>query len=113
SWQRPGWNRFVFLEGGVLGRVDDMLIIRGVNVFPNAVDQIIRSFPEIVEYRITAFKESEMDQLRVEIEDRLNQPQRLADELRLRLHLKIDVQCVPLGTLPRSEGKSRRFVDMR
>ena len=113
SWDRHGANRFVFLEGGVLGRVDDMLIIRGVNVFPTSVDQILRSFPEIVEYRLTVFKESEMDQLRIEIEDRLEQPQRVADELKLRLTLTIDVQSVPLGSLPRYEGKGKRFIDQR
>ncbi|HZZ71100.1 MAG TPA: phenylacetate--CoA ligase family protein [Pirellulales bacterium] len=113
TWHRPGANRFVFLEGGVLGRVDDMLIIRGVNVFPTSVDQILRSFPEIVEYRLTAFKEAEMDQLRIEIEDRLGQPVRVANEFKLRLGLTIHVDAVPLGSLPRYEGKGRRFVDKR
>ena len=82
----------MLLEGGVLGRADDMLIIRGVNVFPSAVEQIVRSFPEVLEYRMIADKVDEMDQLTVEIEDRLEQPRRVAEELRLRLGLKIDVQ---------------------
>ena len=90
-----------------------MMIIRGVNIFPSAIEQILRSFPEVLEYRMTAFKVEAMDQLRIEIEDRLAQPQRVADELRLRLGLKIDVQVVPLGNLPRYEGKGRRFVDNR
>ncbi len=113
TWHREGHNRFVFLPGGVLGRVDDMLIIRGVNVFPSSIDQILRSFPEIVEYRITAFKQAEMDQLRIEIEDRLSQPARVAEELKLRLSLTIEVEDVPLGSLPRFEGKGKRFVDQR
>jgi phenylacetate-CoA ligase len=51
---RPRWgstaeNRFVLLDGGVLGRADDMLIVRGVNIFPSAVEQILRSFPEVVD----------------------------------------------------------------
>ena len=54
-----------------------------------------------------------MDALTVEIEDRLEQPQRVSRELRLRLGLRIDVQCVPLGSLPRFEGKGHRFVDER
>lgn len=115
---RPIWNhgqqrRFVLLEGGVLGRRDDMLIVRGVNVFPSAVEQIVRSFPEVVEYRMTIAKVAEMDQLLVEIEDHLHQPARVADELRVRLGLKIEVRAVAPGTLPRFEGKSRRIVDQR
>ena len=112
-WQHGQANRFVLLEGGVLGRTDDMMIIRGVNVFPSAVEQILRSFPEVLEYRMTAYKVEAMDHLRVEIEDRLDQPQRVAEELRLRLGLKIEVRTVPLGSLPRFEGKGQRFVDQR
>ena len=89
------------------------MIIRGVNIFPSSVEQILRSFPEVVEYRLTAYKSGAMDGLVVEIEDRLEQPQRVAQELQLRLGLKIQVDCVPLGTLPRFEAKGKRFVDER
>jgi phenylacetate-CoA ligase len=112
-WRARDERRFVFLEGGVIGRTDDMLIVRGVNVFPSAVDQIVRSFPEVVEYRTTVHTEAAMDQLLVEIEDRLGQVDRVANELRLRLGLNVEVQCVPLGSLPRFEGKGRRFIDRR
>ncbi len=115
---RPYWQhdldcRFVLLEGGVVGRADDMVIIRGVNVFPSAIEQIVRSFPEVLEYRVTAYRQAEMDQLRVEIEDRLEQPERVAEEVHLRLGLKVEVLMVPLGSLPRYEGKGMRFVDQR
>lgn len=115
---RPTWNddqecRFVLLEGGVLGRTDDMMIIRGVNIFPTSIEQILRSFPEIIEYRLTAFKEGSMDQLKIEIEDRLEQPQRVSRELQIRLGLRVDVQCVEVGSLPRFEAKGKRFVDER
>ncbi len=106
-------NRFVLLEGGVLGRADDMMIIRGVNVFPSSVEQILRSFPEIAEYRLIAHKKGEMDALSIEIEDSLNAPQRVAETLRLRLGLRVSVQSVPLGSLPRFEGKATRFMDQR
>lgn len=115
---KPTWNddqpcRFVLLDGGVLGRSDDMMIVRGVNIFPSSIEQILRSFPEIVEYRMTAFKEGQMDQLKIEIEDRLNQPQRVAKELQVRLSLRVDIQCVGIGTLPRFDLKGKRFVDLR
>ena len=70
---RPVWDhghdcRFVKLAGGVLARADDMMIIRGVNVFPSSIEQILREFPEVVEFRTTAFKQGAMDQLKIEIE---------------------------------------------
>jgi phenylacetate-CoA ligase len=108
-----GDNRFTALEGGVLGRADDMLIVRGVNIFPSSVEQILRAFPEVVEYRVTATKHGALDALVVEIEDRLNLPDRVSLELQLRLGLKVDVRCVPIGSLPRFEGKGKRFHDQR
>lgn len=113
SWQARGNCRFVYLDGGVLSRADDMMIIRGVNVFPSSVEQIIRSFPEVVEYQMTAFKDGAMDALSIEVEDRLQQPERIANELQLKLGLRVDIQCVPAGSLPRFEAKGKRFVDQR
>lgn len=115
---RPSWNaegpcNFVLLKGGVISRVDDMMVIRGVNIFPSSVEQILRSFPEIVEYRMIARKKGEMDDLVVEIEDRLEDSARVAKELQLRLGLRVDVTCVELASLPRFEGKGKRFVDER
>ena len=112
-WLNNGPIRFVHLEGGVLGRADDMLIVRGVNVFPSAIEHILLSFPEVREYRLIATRTAEMDQLKIEIEDQLNQPARVAEELRLRLSLRVEVTCVPAGSLPRFEGKAKRFVDQR
>jgi phenylacetate-CoA ligase len=113
TWKAVGKNRFVLLEGGVLGRTDDMMIIRGVNIFPSSVEQILRSFPEIVEYRMIAHRRGEMDALTIEIEDELDSPRRIQEQLRLRLGLRIDVCCVPPGSLPRFEAKGKRFVDKR
>ena len=115
---RPTWNddqgcSFVLLQGGVLGRTDDMMIIRGVNIFPSAIEQILRGFPEVVEYRMTAFKQGEMDALRIEVEDRLSNPQRVADEMKIRLGLNVEVESAEIGSLPRFEGKGKRFIDER
>jgi phenylacetate-CoA ligase len=112
-WQHQQQNRFVLIDGGVVGRTDDMLIIRGVNIFPSAVEQIVRSFPEVLEFRMILTKADEMDQLAVEVEDKLDSPGRIAEELQLRLGLKVDVRLVTLGTLPRFEGKGMRLVDRR
>jgi phenylacetate-CoA ligase len=103
----------VWLQGGILGRTDDMLVIRGVNIFPSAVENIIKSFPEIVEHRLTVNREGNLDMLSVEIEDQLASPARVAQELHVRLGLRIKVKVVPAGALPRFEGKARRVIDNR
>lgn len=112
-WNDASANRFVLLDGGVIARADDMLIVRGVNIFPSAVDQVLRSFPEVVEYRVTVSKRGEMDELVVEVEDLLNQPRRIAEEFNVRLGLSVEVRTAEPLTLPRFEGKARRFVDAR
>jgi phenylacetate-CoA ligase len=104
---------WVRLDGGVLGRADDMLVVRGVNIFPGAIDDIVRGFPEVVEYRLTVATRESLDTMCIELEDRLGDPSRVAREFQVRLGLKVDVQAVPIGTLPRFEGKGRRVVDHR
>jgi phenylacetate-CoA ligase len=112
-WPDAGPQRFVLLEGGVLSRADDMTIVRGVNIFPSAIDQILRSFPEVVEYRATVGKRGEMDELCIEVEDHLAEPRRIADEFNLRLGLKVEIRLAPPLSLPRFEGKGARFIDQR
>ena len=106
-------NNFTRLDGGVLGRVDDMMIVRGVNVYPSAIEQILREVDSVDEFRITVRKEGEMDALVIDIEDQLDAPQRIQDLLKLRLGLHTQVNAVPLGSLPRFELKGKRFVDER
>jgi phenylacetate-CoA ligase len=113
TWSAQGECGFVLLEGGIVGRADDMMIIRGMNIYPTAIEQILHSFPEVVEYRITARSRGALDELIVEVEDHLQQPERIADELRLKLGLKVAVRCVTAMSLPRFEGKGRRFIDER
>ena len=103
----------MLLEGGVLGRTDDMMIIRGVNVFPTSIEQILRGFPEVDEFRMTAVRESAMDQLKIEVEDRSNDPDRIAKALHARLGLRVEVTAVESGQLPRFEAKGKRFIDRR
>jgi phenylacetate-CoA ligase len=104
---------WVRLEGGILGRVDDMLVVRGVNIFPGAIDDIVRGFPEVVEYQAAVRGRDGLDELAVAVEDRLADPARIAREFQLRLGLRVDVRAVPPGSLPRFEGKARRIVDER
>ncbi len=104
---------FVRLVGGILGRADDMLIIRGVNVFPSSIEKILHEFDSIQEFRITATRVGQMDHLTIEVEDETDDPDRIADRFSIRLGLRIQVTQLPAGTLPRWEGKAKRFIDLR
>jgi len=113
---RPTWKKdspLVFLDGGVLGRADNMLIIRGVNVFPMAVESILRGFDSVEEFQLIAFKDGQMDQLKIRVEDRSQEPQKIAQQIQLRLGLRVDVELVESGSLPRFEMKGNRFLDQR
>ena len=105
--------RFLFLDGGVLGRTDDMMIIRGVNVFPASVEAIVRENPDVVEYRMTAEKAGQMDQLKIEVEATSAVADTIGQLLNTRLGLRVAVTHVPDGTLPRFEAKGKRFIDLR
>jgi len=113
TWADEGDQPWVRLEGGILGRADDMLVVRGVNIFPGAIDDIVRSFPEVIEHRLIVESRGSLDELRLEVEDRLDAPERVAEELKLRLGLRVEVRAVPTGSLPRFEGKGRRLIDHR
>jgi phenylacetate-CoA ligase len=106
------WAR---LEGGILTRADDMVAVRGVNVYPAAIEAVVRSFPEIVEFRSTIGHAGAMRSLSVEVEvDGSASPpaiaMRVAHELREALGLTVPVRPVDQGSLPRYEMKARRFV---
>ena len=111
--QRQEGTQFIYLADGILGRADQMLIVRGVNFFPSAVEQIIRNFPDVREFRLTANRTGAMDELVVEIEADANRATQIGDQLQVKLGLRIDVKPVPAETLPRFEGKAKRFVDLR
>jgi len=106
-------NRFVLLKGGVLGRSDDMLVIRGVNVFPSGIEGVLRELPSVVEYRLIAQHDGEMDSLLIEVEDQNDDADAIAGLLESRLGLRIDVACVEENSLPRFEAKGKRFIDQR
>jgi len=104
---------YLTLPGGVLGRVDDMLIVRGVNVYPSGIEDVLRGIPEIAEYRITVVKAGELDEIELDVECTEDVAMRAAIALRQALSLRVPVRAVPQGTLPRFELKARRIVDRR
>ena len=105
------------LNGGILGRTDDMLVVRGVNVYPGAVDNILRGFEAVSEYRVAIQNHRSLPELSVQVEP---VPEYAGDSsLRHRLEaaltnafaLRIPVSLVPPGSLPRFEMKARRWVN--
>lgn len=107
-------NRFLLLEGGVVGRADDMVVVRGVNVFPSSVEAILRRVAGRAEYRVLRSRKQGMQQLTIQLEtepDDDSSAARLANALREQLGLRIEVEPVRVGTLPRFQAKARRWVD--
>lgn len=102
------------LEGGILGRVDEMVVIRGVNVYPTAVEKIIRGFREVVEFQVLQTTRNSMAELEVSIEAAPGASPDLADrvarELADAFTLRIPVSLVEAGKLPRFEFKSKRWI---
>ena len=109
---------FVLLQGGVLGRIDDMSIIRGVNVFPSAIENIIREFSEVEEFRIETFEKESLRELKLQLEPSSVQgaiqglDERVTRRVRERLGLRPVVELVSPGTLPRFELKAKRFFKL-
>ena len=104
---------FLFLPGGVLGRADDMLVVRGVNVYPSALADILHRFPEVQEYRIIVTRAGVMDEIMLQVECPQELVSRLAEELHVALNLRVPIETVEFGSLPRFEMKSRRVEDRR
>ncbi len=105
------------LDGGVIGRLDDALIVRGLNVYPATLENIILKFPDVQEFAGRAYSTETLDELEIRIEstnaNRDATATAVAAAIRDDLGLRVVVKTVPLGTLPRYELKSRRFTDER
>ncbi len=103
---------FLRLEGGILGRVDDMLIVRGVNVFPSALEGIIRRFPAVDEFMIEVYRRAEMDEVRLllEVHGGSGVAAAVQEAVRVDLGIRVEVVPVPVQSLPRYELKAKRLV---
>ena len=103
----------LILDGGILSRVDDMVVIRGVNIYPSAIDAVVRQFPEISEYMVEQRKVDAMDEIEllVEMDGNIAKSalKRLESKLRDTFSLRITVKLVEPDSLPRHEFKARRW----
>ena len=98
------------LEGGILGRTDDMVVVRGVNLYPSAVDAVMSRFPEIREYQVIFENRDSMLEAKIKIECEQNINSALEGALQESFSLRIPVETVKSGTLPRHEMKARRWI---
>lgn len=106
---------YLGLKRGIIGRADDMVIVRGVNIFPSAIDAILRKFDGIAEYQVLIDEESTMTQIHVDVELKphvVPQTYRHNIEQALKEHfnLRIPVIVVPYESLPRFEMKAKRWI---
>lgn len=104
------------LEGGILGRDDDMLVIRGVNLYPAAVEEVLRSCGWVSEFQVEISNVRALPEMAIQIEpepeiaDPAGVPHRVESALVKAFGLRIPVSCVPAGALPRFEAKAKRWT---
>ncbi|NYT62771.1 AMP-binding protein [Alcaligenaceae bacterium] len=121
STPAPDGRTHARLSGGVLGRADDMLVIRGVNLFPSAVEDIVRAFPGTSNEYVLVLDDTVKDpktgfltgiKLRVEPGSTATPDlgDRLAQRLREKLQVRFHVEVVAAGTLPRTVHKAKRVI---
>jgi len=103
---------FLKVVGGIQGRVDDMFTVRGVNLYPSQVEDIVRRYPEVAEFVIEHRRVRRMDEVVLLLESALASfaTERLEADLRQALGVRLECRVVAPGTLPRSELKARRIV---
>ncbi len=112
---------FGIIDGGVVGRADDITKVKGVLLAPTAIEEVVRSFSELSdEYEVLVTKKGDIDDiaLKIEIKPGFEEEQepilvRLKDELRVKTNLGYKIEVHPHGSLPRYEVKAKRFKDMR
>jgi len=109
----------------ILGRTDDMIIVRGINVFPGQVEAVLMGIPEVAEhYQLIVEREGELDRLTVQVEvtenvfsDKISDLMKLEKKVGKALHTVLNitgkVELVEPGTIPRSMGKAQRVIDKR
>jgi len=109
----------------IKGRTDDMLIIRGVNVFPSQIEHVLMQSGEVGKhFQIVVEREGALDKMTVKVEvnekafsDKINDmialKNRIKERLRHVLNINTEVELLESGTLPRYEGKAKRIIDER
>jgi phenylacetate-CoA ligase len=109
----------------ILGRTDDMIIVRGVNVFPSQIEHVLMQIPEAGDhFQVVISRNGPLDEITVKVEviddvftgelsDLEKLRKKIQDELRKELNLRTNVELVEKGTLERFKGKAKRVIDLR
>jgi len=104
---------YLKLAGGIRGRVDDMLTVRGVNLYPSQIEEIVRRHAGSSEFVIERRSVEQMDEVMVVVEEAPGlSVERLEADLRQALGVRLGCRVVPAGSLPRTDLKSRRIVQI-
>jgi phenylacetate-CoA ligase len=110
----PGTARVMRRMAKITGRSDDMLIIRGVNVFPSQIEELILKIPGLSpHYVLELSKQGPLDHLTVLVEGREEAGGKLAHDIKSLIGVSADVRIVPISTIERSIGKAKRVIDKR
>ncbi len=103
----------LLLEGGILGRADQMMLVRGVNLHPSAIESVVRQQAATAEFRITVVRKGAMDEAEIEVEASTTQCVAIAEQVRDSFGVRVQVRSVPHESLPRWQAKAKRFRDLR
>jgi phenylacetate-CoA ligase len=87
-----------------------MIVVKGVNIFPSAIEELVRSCPGIAEYQVEVDKTQTMPEIRLRVEASPENAALLARKLETALGMRVPVLAVERGTLPRSEMKASRWI---
>jgi phenylacetate-CoA ligase len=117
----PCGRTFRWIEGGVVGRADDITKVKGVLLAPSAIEEVVRSFPELSdEFEVIVDKRGDVDDITLKVElvpgavdQREEVEAKLVDQLRLKTNLRYNLEFHEYNTLPRYLVKARRFKDLR
>jgi phenylacetate-CoA ligase len=117
----PCGRTFRWIKGGVVGRADDITKVKGVLLAPSAIEEVVRSFPELSdEFEVVVDKKGDVDDITLKVElvpEAVDQREaveaRLVDQLRLKTNLRYNLEFHEYNTLPRYLVKARRFKDLR
>jgi len=112
---------FRLLDGGIRGRADDITKVKGVLLSPTAIEEVVRDIPQLSnEYQVVVIKKGDIDDITLKVEivpeyakDEASIRTVLVDQLRLKTNLGYNIEFHEFGSLPRSQAKSRRFLDQR
>jgi phenylacetate-CoA ligase len=111
-----------YFKGGILGRTDNMIIIKGVNIYPTALESLLWGISGITEnYEIHVTRDRGLDSIKIKVEADRELPQyryneiaeKLKENYRSNIGVNIDIEILQYGSLPRYELKSKRFFDHR